>query len=121
MIVSFGEKHFNIVKFPPIVGRELMVKGDGAAGLLERKDYLPVLAHVKVRIAEDRWMPLSTKAMVDNHVPPGREEELFMLVLAHNCYDIRNLLAAPTPGQLLKELAHEIIEDAIDGATGHAA
>lgn len=120
MIVSFGDKHFHISKFPPIAGRELMVKGEGVRKLVADKNYLPVLSYVKVRLTEDRWIPLSTDAMVSNHVPEGKAEELFMLALAYNCFDIRSLLEAPTIGEVVKEFIHEIIEDAVEGATNNA-
>lgn len=118
MLVSLGNKHFRLRKFPPIVGRELMMKGKGVRALVKNTaDWLTVLAYVDVRLSEDRWLPLSTKAMILNHVQPHQVEELFMLQLTDNCFCIKDLLSSPGVGDTLRELIYEVIDEVIENAS----
>jgi len=113
MLITLGEKRFRLRKFSPTVGRELMLKGKGIRDIVKNPEqWLLVLSHVDVRVAEGRWVPLATKAMVLNHLQPQQVEELFMLQLTDNCFCIRDLLSAPPVGESIKEMFYDIIEEA---------
>lgn len=115
MLVTLGTKHFRLRKFSPTAGRELMLKGKGVRDIVKNPDrWLEVLSFIDVRVSEDRWIPLATKAMVLNHLQPQQVEELFMLQLADNCFCIRDLLKAPPVGESVKELFYDIIEEAAE-------
>lgn len=73
---SKGERTYVLSKFPAIAGREI-VAGYPLSGMPKIGDYkvneeimLKLMAHVGVRVeGRDAPLELSTRALVDNHVP----------------------------------------------------
>ncbi|MND99920.1 hypothetical protein D3C81_527770 [compost metagenome] len=114
MNVVFDSKQFRLTTFPPMVGRELMVKGEGCRNLLEKDltAWLPILAYVEVNIIDNRWLRLSTQAMVENHVPEKYRADLTLLQLQYNCKDIELLMSSPAVGDIiwaeLKDIAEQV-------------
>jgi hypothetical protein len=91
------EKTYVISKFPAIAGREIVAKYP-LSGLPKIGDYkvneetmLKLMAFVAVRTDEGKDLMLTTKAMVDNHVPDwetlGRIE---IEMMGYNCSFFQN-------------------------------
>ena len=91
---------FNIGKFPATVGREIITQYPvnnipKLGNYLESENIMLKLMHHVERIYEDRTQELSSKALIDNHVPSW--EVLIKLeayVLDYNCsfFDLGKVL-----------------------------
>lgn len=119
MIVSFEGKNYRLSVFPPLVGRELMVKGSGCKNILQKDltAWLPILSHVEVNTADSHWIKLTTRAMVENHVKDEYVADLLLLQLQHNCYNIEALINGPTIGEVVWAELTDIVEQVFDHAT----
>lgn len=89
---SGEEKTFVISKFPAVAGREIISKyplsnvpklGDYA---ISEETMLKLMAYVGVETAPGQTLPLSTRALVDNHVPDWETlARIEFEMLRYNC------------------------------------
>lgn len=102
-IIIIKNKEFRVNTFPPLVGRKLMTCGSKIRGIMDKplEDWIPFLEYVEVGFGSDIWFPLSTLAMVENHVPENARAELLMTVLTHNCSQVESLISGPTVADAL--------------------
>lgn len=116
MLVSFEGKNFKLSKFPPILGRKLMTKGGGIRELFQKSEehWEPIFEHIQVNVGDNHWIPLKTRAMVENHVPASHRTDLILLQLQHNCSDIEDILYGPTLSDAIWEMLAEAIEEAFN-------
>lgn len=114
MQINIGDKQYRLKRFPPIVGRKLMTKGAGIHGILDRSvdSWLDILEYVEVSIGHDQWIPLSTRAMLDNHVKKELQPEILTAVLQHNCHLFEALVQGPTLSDTLWAEVYSLFEEA---------
>lgn len=115
MIINIENKEFRINKFPPLIGRKLITCGNKIHGIMDKPlaDWLPFLEYVEVCLGPDIWFPLSTAAMVENHVPESTRATLLLTVLQHNCSQVENLISGPTFADALWAELYNAIEDGL--------
>lgn len=113
MIVTIVDKPFRLNKFPAVTGRRLMTCGDKARNLFDKtlEDWLPFLSYVDVGLGGELWIPLSTSAMVENHVPKAERAKLLLAVLELNCYMAKEVISGPTLADALWAELVEAVED----------
>jgi hypothetical protein len=118
-IIDGGGKKFKLPKLPPIVGRELFTKGLGITGLLDQPiEYrLKFFGYVQVHILDEIWVPLSTEAMLDNHVPKAAQQALLIKFLEYNCPQARELINSPSLADALWEGVIDFFEEAVANVT----
>ena len=88
---------YNIGKWPATVGREIMVKYP-LSNLPKIADYgmseeimLKLMRHVEAVLPDGRNIILSTKALIDNHVPDWETlTQIEYASMRHNCSFFRN-------------------------------
>lgn len=116
MLVTLEGKKYRLSTFPVLAGRELMTKGQGCKGILDKgiEAWAPILAYVQVNIVDDRWLPLSTRAMIDNHVKEKYLADLVLLQLQHNCKDIAALINGPSIGDIVAAELADIISQVFE-------
>lgn len=116
MIHIIGEKAFLLRTIPPVVGRKIMMQGDGVRGIVEGSvaDKLTVLSFVSVRVGADNWIPLSTTTMLDNHVPEADDvDDLLYAVLEHNCCAVHDVIDSPTVADIFWLALDELVDEVI--------
>lgn len=113
MIITIADKPFRLGKFPAIAGRKLMTCGNTVHGIMGKDlgAWLPFLSYVEVGLSAELWIPLSTAAMVENHVPENERANLLLAVLKFNCHTVENLLSGPTVVDALWAELYSAIED----------
>lgn len=113
MQISVNDKNYRLKKFPPILGRKLMTKGVGVNGILDRdpETWLPILEFVEVGITDEIWIPLSTSAMLDNHVSKAFQPEILTAVLQYNFSAVEHLMSGPTVNDALWAEVYDVFAE----------
>jgi hypothetical protein len=114
-IIDGGGKKFKLPRLLPVAGRELFTKGLGVTGLFDQPmEYqLKFFGHVQVHILDEIWVPLSTEAMLDNHVPKAAQPALLLKFLEYNCPQAKELINSPSLADALWEGVINFFEEAV--------
>lgn len=115
-IIDGGGKKFKLPKLSPVIGRELFTKGFGITGLFDQPmEYqLKFFSNIQVHILDDIWVPLSTEAMLNNHVAPKAAQQLLLLkFLEYNCPQAMELVNSPSLADALWEGVIDFFEEAV--------
>lgn len=114
-IIDGGGKKFKLPKLQPVEGRELFTKGIGITGLFDQPiEYqLKFFGRIQVHILDDIWAPLSTEAMLDNHIPKTAQSALLLKFLEYNCPQAEELVNSPSLPDALWESIIDFFEEAV--------